>query len=282
MVAVLGRQIRGRNELDRVIAQEKRPIIIDREDEGRHSHDAMRLRILRRDGIGAVEEATGEGFTFAFSAGSFNMGFGSNGNSGEIGNVHAAALPGGTRFRIEHSELLYIGSVSTGAQRGGELRSPIGFTMPYIMKHLENGKANKMVVPEQMNGDVKAAGGERVHRQSRKHVVVGPENQEFSAGNARSPQQFHVHMSLVEAYIPMGGMDLYYVSQGRVERVRMEPGDIAVLPSGVPHFVEMFGDKPTFVLMASARPIKGDKFLLPFGLDTERMALTDSLIGAVR
>ena len=164
-------------------------------------------------------------------------------------------------YSIECKGIVYVGRIARRAAEDCTLCAPVGFTAYNIGYQLPKYGYNKLVVPMNINGEINATGGERLDLQEPKYLILGPKNQEFSVGNSMSPQDFHIHRSLVESYTTFSGMTLHYAINGAVESLRMEKGDTVVIPSGIFHYAQMHGKEPTFVIKASSESID-DKFAI--------------------
>lgn len=259
----------SRGALESVLTQAKRPDVIRKPHdvpEVFHEGDNFSMRIFNGSSSGLVSGSAAQEFAFAFSPGPFTLEYGSRlGNAeGTMPEVHAVVIPSGTEYRIAHGDVLYLGTIFTHSEENSSLPGPVGYTMHNIAEHLSFGRPKKMMVPESRNDEilVKEA-GVRIHDQEGKHILIGPRNQEFSAGNSKSPQDFHVHKRLEETYTTFSGMTLHYMAQGRYETIELDRGDTAVVHNGIPHYAVMSGEEPTFVMMASQHPIAKDKYIIP-------------------
>lgn len=251
--------------------QERRPILIQAPAHDKVSetvHATFRM-VARGRSVSPTMGRQYGGMLFAFSDEPFTVHFGSGrGKQGAMHHLTAVAIPEDTLYNIEHRGTLYTVTVALDVAKDSGVHSPVGFTMHNIKSHLPHHhdghvRPNKLVIPSLMYGEVMARGGERVDQHSRKHVVVGPENQEFSVANNTSPQDLHVHRTLVESYTPFGAMRLYYVVEGQIEHIEVRSGQTVITPTGVAHRAFLLDDKPTFVTMSNHGPIKDDKFLVP-------------------
>lgn len=211
-----------------------------------------------------------DGPLFVFSEGTLSITYDKRGRRGTIENASAAVIPTGTSYEIKHSRPLYAALVSTDEHDG--ITHPVAFTRANIDRHLQEkvdggkGVAYKFVVPKHMNGETRARGGEFVEEHHARHLIVGPSNQEFSAGNRLSPQDFHVHKRTTEIFVSFGGMQLYYIAEGAFHQQRVGPGSVVIVPEGVAHYTGLRTDKPTFVIKGSKFPIVKDNFVLPNGV----------------
>ena len=207
------------------------------------------------------EGKRGSGLYFIFGSEEFSLSYKMDGKSYSM-KVSAAVLPGGSECLIEHQNTVYISGISEGSSKDTKMRVPVGFTYESITNNLRHGKPNKLVVPDNMNNEMlleegSVAGGKG------NYIFLGPENQEFSAGNSKSPQDFHMHKYAVEAFVTFGGMTLIYAGEaGQLKETKAMPGDITIVPAGVAHYSIMYGDAPTYVMKASPKPIKTDKHLV--------------------
>ncbi len=207
------------------------------------------------------EGKRGSGLYFIFGSEEFSLSYKTDGKSYSM-NVSAAVLPGGSECLIEHLNTVYISGISEGASKDTKMRLPVGFTYWGITNNLMPGKPNKLVVPENMSNEMlleegSVAGGKG------NYIFLGPENQEFSAGNSTSPQDFHMHKHAVEAFVTFGGMKMIYAAEdGQLKETKAIPGDIIIVPAGVAHYSIMYGNEPTYVMKASPKPIKTDKYII--------------------
>ena len=256
--------------LEAAVRNDSRPYIISgRQDSSVYHYPAM-LEIRRdaRQEISGMTNGTGN-LLFAFSNAEFDISYKDEAGSSTTAKVHAAVIPGQTKYRIHANGTLHLFSAVYGLT-SGKIGRTIGYTKEYIQNHLEPGKANKLVVPRHIYGEELAYGGERMDSVQTKYVALGTANQEFSAGNSNSPQNTHVHLNLVETYTTFSGMTMWYMTRGRVERIEVDSGETVVVPKGVAHKARMHGIEPTFVTMAGNKDIFGDKFVMP--IDFEEIA----------
>ncbi|MDE1859323.1 MAG: hypothetical protein KGH67_02240, partial [Candidatus Micrarchaeota archaeon] len=244
----------------------------------RHGH----VKMQRQNSPGTVGGRTMKmdgGLLFAFSNEPFDLTYGSdNGEKGEMQGITAAIIPAGITYKITHNGSLHIASSNLGMQSESPISKPVGYTMSYIKTHLNSAKANKLAIPLLMNGEVVTTGAERVDG-NEKHVVIGPKNQELSAANSMSPQDYHVHMRLTETYTTFSGMTLEYTIGKTKQRIEVGVGETIIVPAVVVHKVELHGIEPTFVTMSSRTGIREDKFIIP---EMENPNLNGNLIIALR
>ena len=207
------------------------------------------------------EGKTNSGIYFVFSPEEFNLSYKLDGKSYSM-KVSAAGLPGGAECSIDHTSAVYVSGISEGSAKEVKIRAPVGFTHENITNNLKHGKPNKLVVPSKMNNEVLLEEGS-VAGGTGNYLFIGPENQEFSAGNSSSPQDFHLHKYTMEAFVTFSGMTLVYAGEnGQLNETRAKPGDIIIVPSGVAHYSIMSGLEPTYVMKASSNPIKTDKYIV--------------------
>ena len=253
-------------EIRSALMQSRRPMLIkcpSAESTKACYSGKMRLLIINSEETKTVSgNWSDKGMQFVFSETPFSISY-SNGNveRAKMEKINAVAIPGHTAYSIVCNGIVYAGRIAQEVAEECGISAPVGFTSHNIDHQLPKHGYNKLVVPMNINGEINAAGGERLDLQEPKYLILGPKNQEFSVGNSMSPQDFHIHRALVESYTTFSGMTLHYALNGAMESLKMEKGDTVVIPSGIFHYAEMHGKEPTFVMKASAESI-ADKFAI--------------------
>lgn len=250
-----------------VLMQSRRPLVVPnpgRSGSEAYVRDKFIFNAVDTPCFGALTGyGSDKGMHFIFSQNPLSISYAPDTKSKRVqmAGINAVAIPGHVAYQLDYTGTIYVGKIAQDAALESDLYAPVGFTMSNIIRQLQKFGSNKLVVPRNINGEINATGGERVDEQERKYLVLGPDNQEFSVGNSMSPQDFHVHATLVESYTTFSGMNVYYAMNGAIESINAAKGDTVIIPSGVPHYAQMLGTEPTFVMMASSKPIF-DKFVI--------------------
>jgi mannose-6-phosphate isomerase-like protein (cupin superfamily) len=269
MATTLNNSMGSRRALAEALRTDARPYLMQKPHDGHPATNNQYPSLMRTHTGKRVEGITDQtsGLVFAFSRYPFTVTYRTE--SGEeriMEEVNAVTLPKGIEYSIRNCSELNLNSTSNraGGVTGETISLPVGYTIGHINRHLAEGRmVVKMAVPAHMFGEAVAHGGEVVEENNEKHIIIGPQNQEFSAAGSKSPQDFHVHMGLVETYTSYGGMLLYYVYRGKLEAMEVRPGETLVVPPNVIHIAEIYDTEPTFVTMSGMRSIREDKFVIP-------------------
>ncbi len=190
-------------------------------------------------------------------------------------NVHGVILPPSSSCDIASNDGLYVfyGSTRKGVNESvsfvdpgvyspeenragklGSIRGAVVFKNEVLHDHIRRYGNAKIMVPNHWNGWIKVEEGSLGNdSKGRKEITIGPADYDFSAGNALSPQDFHVHDNLHEIFVTLSGMWLFYQDRDSLKRVHAEKGDTVIVPPGVPHISFMEGKEPTYVFKASLR-----------------------------
>ncbi|MDE1851124.1 MAG: hypothetical protein KGH69_00340 [Candidatus Micrarchaeota archaeon] len=274
------RLISSASELRDITAQARRPLMASERDmdstRWNYRSGGLLFSMHRADHGTHSAMQLHDGLMYALSEEGMRVSYGRNGSSSAMEDAGAVVIPKGVEYEIDHSAPLYTAKVSARGWDG--IRKPVGYSPANIGKHLQDGKAYKFVVPMHVNGEVLANGGEFVEKHHDKHIVLGPSNQEFSAGNSLSPQNFHVHMKTIEIFVTFSGLDVYYFAGGNLEKMSVPQGSVLIIPEGIPHFTVMKDERPNFVIKGSSEPIINDNFSLSHDA-MERAGFSDEPLG---
>lgn len=248
-----------------LILQQKRPEVIPPQTiaSGAFTYESEKCRIaVYADAPGSLKgKLNAPALIFVFSGREMDVSYDIGGKEVPINNIGAAVIPGETAYEIRHSGLLFIATVPS-KEGSPWLQKPVGFTHRNIMRNLRQG-CNKIVAPRNMYDDAHPRGGEVIDLEDHKYLIIGAPNQEFSAGNSRSPQDFHAHTTSEEIFVTFSGMRMKYITDGEENAVTAKPGSMLIVPTMVPHMSQMFSEKPTFVIKGGSKPIVDDKILIP-------------------
>ncbi len=201
--------------------------------------------------------------TMVMSEGKLDITWESSEKAGFFEKVNGTIAPSGTSLEIvlkKDQGTIYVASAHSSHDRTyNTFALPVSFSHTDIQRHLDGPTPVKLMVPANPHGYTIAKPGSRLLSNGSRDLIIGPENQEFSAGNALSRQDFHAHTCLTEAYIALDKLTIFYVSGGKTGVIEASNGDAVIVPPGIPHYVVMDSKTPTFVVMGSNLPILGDK-----------------------
>lgn len=210
---------------------------------------------------------TTEDYTVMVSEAPLNTKWSRSTKSGTINGVNGIIAPPYTHCEIETGNPyapLYVSSVKSmeGHKTNDFFGTPLGFSQSDIKRHLVGHLPVKLMVPENPYGHDIAADGSRLLSNPKRDLILGPKNQEFSAGGAASRQDFHLHSHLHEIYLAFGNLKIFHVAGGRIGVIEASNGDAIIINPGTPHYALMEGNSPNFVIMASKHPIARDKHVI--------------------
>lgn len=212
-----------------------------------------------------------EGYTMVLSESKFAAEWRLASKEGRFDDVNGIISPPGTRYTVDKktNSPIYRASMKPNGAEGRALcfDSPVGFSNGDVKRHLFGEEPVKLMVPLNLYNHKLAEGGTKILSNAKKDIVIGPSNQEFSAGGPLSRQDFHLHERICEIYIAFGSVKVFYISkEGRIEYIEESDGNAIVVKPGTPHYTILAGETPSFVMMGSPLPLFGDKHVvLPHG-----------------
>ena len=229
------------------------------------AHGDMEFSIIWKSK--ATLNKVSEGYTMALSKNKAAFEWRLASKEGRFENVNGIISPPGTRYTIKNTDgPIYLASMRFKNSEAMEQHfdSPVGFSNDDVMRHLlGNEDPVKLMVPLHPNGHELAEGGSTILSTQKKNLVLGPENQEFSAGGPDSRQDFHLHRDICEIYLAFDTVKILYTSkEGRIEEIEASGGNAIVVKPGTPHYAILYGETPSFVMMGSPRPLVGDKHVV--------------------
>lgn len=275
-------QLRARGEGSTGLAGARRPdepVIIRRPEPGTitrpHVSGSSTVLISANGGRHVNAPPNFGGLMLVLSDEHFSITYrdGSGPNGAVTREGSAAALPRSLPFTLDYTSPVYLTWMDHSVALSPGLFTPIVFSKDEIAVHLDAELSHVLVrssIPGRHASDGwKLSGAEQ---SGRSFTVVGTSNQEFHVENSLSldGKRFHYRTEATTTYITFGGMTLLHgtLNGSEIEPpslVTLDPGDVAIVPNGVPHLSKTHGEAPTYVSLSSAKPIKDDVVAVPAG-----------------